>query len=70
MAMDREMGMSETERDLELEFTVRVNTFGKPSKITQDIGKRLAKATALALGDATVVSGDQVFRWSPGDHHG
>lgn len=64
------MQHSESEQDLELEYVVRVSTFGKPSKLTPDIGKRLAKATALAFGKTTVVHGDQEFTWSPSDHHG
>ena len=58
------------ERDLELEFCVKIKTFGRPDKLTNDIGKRLAKVTALAFGKTTVVHGDQEFTWSPSDHHG
>jgi hypothetical protein len=61
---------SDAEQELELTYTIKVRTFGKPSKMVQDVGKRLARSSALALGKTTVIHEDQTFTWSPQDHSG
>jgi hypothetical protein len=61
----------EPARELELEYVVKVRTFGKSRKIRAQIGNSLAKAVRLKLGPKTEVSsGKRIYKWDPNAHAG
>jgi|ERR1039458_3728265 hypothetical protein len=61
----------EPEREIELEYIVKVKTFGRRRKVRADIGRSLAKAVRLKLGPKTEVSsGKRIYKWDPDAHAG
>lgn len=58
------------EKDIDLEFVVRIKAYGKPVKIKRDIGRSLAKLCGLNFKFAEVSSGKTVYGWHVLDHVG
>lgn len=60
------------EQDNTFTYVVQIKGFGRPSKLRDEIGLRLAKACALYFGEVQIYSGDEdtEYKWSVSDHNG